>query len=89
MHKTIQHLVARYPHLIEEVSMEGRTDGYWLYLKPGWKREPCDEVHSVHEWNARDLVAAMRRVVPCECDECRRLAASKAVVTCLNAARKA
>jgi|HubBroStandDraft_1064217.scaffolds.fasta_scaffold919708_1 hypothetical protein len=78
MKKTLQALVARYPDKIEEVSDEGggeHGDGYWLYLKPGWKRDLYDEVHNVHEWNMRDLVRAMRYVAPCACDECLRLKA--------------
>ncbi len=70
--KTVERLKRRYPGMIEEVSYEGE-DGTWLYLVPGWKREPCDEVHSVHEWNSRDLIDAMKRIVPCGCDECKRL----------------
>lgn len=76
MKKTLQRLMARYPDKIEEVSDEGGGeygDGYWLYLKPGWIREPNDPVHNVHEWNMRDLVRSMRYVVPCNCEECQRL----------------
>ena len=73
MIKTINRLRARYPDKIESVSLEGPEDGYWLYLQPGWKREPNDEVHSVHEWNARDLIEGMRRIVPCDCAECKSL----------------
>lgn len=75
MKKTLQALIDRYPDKIEEVSDESRSgDGYWLYLKPGWKREPCDEVHSVHEWNMRDLKKSMRLVARCDCEECAKLA---------------
>ncbi len=69
MKKTLQQLIARYPQ-IKEVSDEAE-DGYWLYLKPGWKREECDEVHSVHEWNMRDLKRAMRFITKCYCVQCQ------------------
>ena len=76
MKKTLQALCDRYPDKIELVSDESRSgDGYWLYLRPGWIRERCDVVHSVHEWNMRDLKQAMRQVVPCECEECQTLKA--------------
>ena len=73
MKKTLLRLMQQYSDKIEEVSDEGREDGYWLYLRPGWKRGPCDEVHSVHEWNMRDLIRSMRWIVPCDCDECQHL----------------
>ena len=77
MKKTLQRLVARYPDKIEEVSDEDQMgNGYWLYLKPGWIRDSCDEVHSVHEWNMRDLAVAMRRVAPCDCNECQSIKAN-------------
>jgi hypothetical protein len=75
MKKTLQRLIANYPDKIEEVSDEGGGDwgdGYWLYLKPGWKRDEFDQVHNVHEWNMRDLIASMRRIARCNCEECRR-----------------
>jgi hypothetical protein len=66
--KGLQALLAKHPDKIGSVSDEGREDGYWLFLKPGWR---WDECHSVHEWNMRDLRAAFRDVQPCDCGDCR------------------
>lgn len=62
---------------IESVSHEGE-DGTFYYLKRGWRREPCDLVHHVHEpmrdenYDASTDSAReqMKRVVPCDCDYC-------------------
>jgi hypothetical protein len=63
MSKTLDALLAKHPDKITSVSDEGRDDGYWLFLKKGWC---CGEVHSVHEWNMRDLRAAFRSVARCD-----------------------
>jgi hypothetical protein len=74
MRKTIARLERKYPGVIEEVSLEGPEDGYWLYLTPGWIRQGTG-THCVHEWTAKDLIAGMREVEKCDCEECRSLIA--------------
>lgn len=77
MRKTIARLERQYPGVIEEVSLEGPEDGYWLYLTPGWIRQGTG-THCVHEWTARDLMVGMREVEKCDCDECRSLIVERA-----------
>ena len=46
-------------------------DGYWVSLKPGFYSALDDfGIHSVHEWNTKDLLAKMRGVKPCTCKDC-------------------
>lgn len=74
MKKTLSDLLAQHPDKIHEVGDESRNrEGYWLYLKTGWQSAPHTAVHSVHEWNMRDLKRSMRDVCPCECDACQGL----------------
>lgn len=70
-------MLAKYPDKIAEVGDESSTgDGYWLYLKDGWCWQ--GEVHSVHEWNMKDLLKAWGDVQPCDCEDCQKALAKKA-----------
>jgi len=45
-------------------------DGHWLYTAPGWWN-PQMEVHCIHEWTVRDVLAELREIEPCGCaDRC-------------------
>jgi hypothetical protein len=69
MKKTLRDLLARYPDKIQSVDDEsGAGDGYWINLKPGWSL--WGEVHSVHEWNMKDLPGSFRCVQRCNCEGC-------------------
>ena len=46
------------------------SDGIWLWLNRGWTADPRD-AHDIHEMRVRDVLAAYRGVVPCECDGCK------------------
>lgn len=66
----IERVVKLYAGKVASYSDESACgDGYWLYLKPGWSR--WGEVHSVHEWTIKDLIAAILEVERCECLECK------------------
>jgi hypothetical protein len=49
------------------------TDGYWIYLKPGWQNGADPGTHGIVE----DTKSAARRKLamaePCTCAECLRL----------------
>ena len=44
----------------------------FVTLKPGWRLE---DAHCFGEYSLRDVQASMKRVKPCDCEECRNLAA--------------
>ena len=44
----------------------------FVTLKPGWRFE---DAHCFGEYSLRDVRESMKRVKPCDCQECRRLAA--------------
>lgn len=44
------------------------SDGYWVYLKPGFRAEP--ELHMIHEDTVRATDACLRGVEPCTCNAC-------------------
>ena len=54
---------------VTEVFDEGE-DGIWLWLNTGWTADPRG-AHDIHEWTVRDVLAAYRGVVACECDGCK------------------
>ncbi len=53
-------------------SIEQEPDGWWLYLKPGFIH--VDGTHAIAESTRRACLAGMCDVIPCACDECKRLA---------------
>lgn len=57
---------------VESVSDErGSGDGYWVYLHPGWCKEP--ELNSIHEETPLECLRELRYIHPCRCsDYCRR-----------------
>ena len=56
---------------VEEVGDETSSgDGYWVYLKPGY-RDGLSECHAVHEWTIKSLIGAFRFVEPCNCADCK------------------
>ena len=46
------------------------SDGYWIVLAPGLKCAFSD-CHTIHEWNVKDCLLAIRNVQECDCAECR------------------
>lgn len=57
--------------LVDSVSDERQMgDGIWAYLKPGWRREQFDYVHSVHEDTWVQVLKWLRTAYPCDCDDC-------------------
>jgi hypothetical protein len=73
MSKTLQSLKKRNPDKVDDAYRD--SDGYWIELAPGWRREPHDLVHMVHEDTVAAVVEAFRRIVPCDCGECKTLKA--------------
>ena len=55
---------------VADVSDERDTgDGYWVYLKPGW-RWADDYVHIIHEDTPAECLRELRAIIPCRCHEC-------------------
>lgn len=67
--KSLQKLVTKHQDKIADAYKD--SDGYWINLKPGWRREEFDYSHSVHEWSICELVSAFRNVHPCDCENCQ------------------
>jgi hypothetical protein len=55
---------------IQSVWDEG-DDGLWFSLKPGF-RIAIDNTHSAHESTVKDLLAKLREIEPCNCEDCLR-----------------
>jgi hypothetical protein len=54
---------------------DGRGFGYDILLAPGWRM--CDDtVHTLIEPTVKQMLAQLRSVVPCDCDECKEMIAS-------------
>lgn len=53
----------KYAHMIEEIDYEGREDGYWLYLKDGYKAENGYGSQTLHEYTKANLLKALRSCV--------------------------
>ncbi len=60
---------------IEEVEDDrGNQNGWWVYLKRGWKVRGLDILHSIHEDSLRDCLLETRMAERCECSDCRQVA---------------
>lgn len=67
---TIRRAIANDPRIVEARD-EGRdthATRYWLDLAPGWISD--EGTHMVAESTVRDVLASLRRVAPCECEDC-------------------
>lgn len=47
------------------------SDGYWLVLAPGYRCGMSD-THTIHEWNVKDVLQAVRGIEDCSCTECSK-----------------
>ena len=85
LHAGVSHPLPRtladlYAHpLVEEISDErAYGDGIWVYLESGIIREPCDQVHCVHEDTVKECCEAFRWIeLGCDCDQCQQELAAK------------
>lgn len=64
--------IKAHPHT-EDISDERSSgDGYWVYLKKGYQMEPSSMTHSVHEDTPSKALAALKKIVPCDCEYCKQ-----------------
>jgi len=49
------------------------SDGYWIYLKPGWQNGLDPGTHGIVEDTKTRARAALSSVKPCDCAECLQL----------------
>lgn len=49
---------------------------YDILLRAGWRMSD-DYVHTLIESTVKDMLAQLRSVVPCDCDECKQLIAEQ------------
>lgn len=50
--------------------VEKDADGYWAYTNHGW-HSPDMECHTMHEDTQAALLEKIRRVKPCDCEDCK------------------
>lgn len=58
--------------------IEHDSDGWWIYLKPGFVVRD-ERTHAIVEDRKQAALDKMDLVVPCSCDECRQLMAQRHV----------
>lgn len=56
-------------------NIEHDSDGWWIYLKPGFVVRD-ERTHAIVETRKRDALDKMSLVVPCNCAECLGLQAN-------------
>ena len=52
--------------------MELDEDGYWIYLKRGW-RQGGNLCHTLHEDTQSRLMQELRKTKRCDCDYCKEV----------------
>lgn len=70
--KTIDRAIANHPKVVANESWKD-SDGYWLVLEPGYMCAFSD-CHTIHEWNVKDVLDAIKNIQVCECQECSHAA---------------
>ena len=73
MPKRLQAITDKHPDQIEEVWNE-RADGWWMTLKPGFIS--IAGTHVLHEETVKELIAAFREVIACNCPDCEARASA-------------
>lgn len=66
--KTIDAVISDHPKVIAASSFRD-GDGYWLVLRPGYICAFSD-CHTIHEYNVRDTLAAVKNIQDCDCNHC-------------------
>ena len=61
--------VAKREALIQEQYRD--SDGYWIYLKPGYQCGDDRGTHGIVESTKRDALSRLVSVIPCDCDDCK------------------
>lgn len=56
--------------LIEETQID--SDGFWIYLKPGFRAAEKNFEHLIHEDTKAKAYDRLREVVVCHCDDCKK-----------------
>ncbi len=57
------------------------SDGYWIYLKPGWQNGADPGTHGIVEDTKGEAYRTLRNAEPCNCLECQHLQEQQAQVT--------
>jgi hypothetical protein len=47
------------------------SDGYWIYLKPGWENGADPGTHGIVEDTKREAYRTLAYARPCDCDDCK------------------
>ncbi len=50
----------------------------WIDLKNGWHNaflDPAPGLHTIHEPTAREALYQLKRIKPCDCEDCLKVAA--------------
>ena len=65
------------PSKIQTLYRAGDDGTWWVDYKPGWKSasDPLGCVHGDHEDTKAEITRCIAYAVPCDCDECVKLAA--------------
>jgi hypothetical protein len=48
------------------------SDGYWIYLKPGWQNGADPGTHGIVENTKRAARGQLAYAKPCDCEDCKR-----------------
>ena len=64
-------LPKKYYTMIDEMYKD--EDGYWVYTSKGYYAAGMDkDCHTIHEDRQTELLQQIRRIEPCDCDDCTR-----------------
>ena len=70
MPNTIERILEN-PRVREFSDERSSGDGYWLYLKAGWRNDNGHE-HAIHEDTPEQCLRELTSVEICACQECKR-----------------
>jgi hypothetical protein len=61
----------KYEERVSEMYQD--SDGFWIYLKRGW-RQGDNVCHTLHEDTQTRLLQELRKTKRCDCDYCKEVA---------------
>ena len=68
--KTLRAYADRHADQIEEITWSARGGAYDAFLRPGWRH--CDHEHTIVKETATELIAELRNIMPCDCEDCAK-----------------
>jgi len=60
----------KFLHMVTEIEDDrGENNGWWIYLKDGYRCDISAAPHTIHENTVKECIAQLRETIPCFCNK--------------------